>query len=148
MNMKLVIAIFGLLGTLSAQVICRPAEAKSSVYPSLFDAKKIASIANDSPLKTYLFTEYPSRPVRCFEHMGGTLALSNGKIVHDFWVEVTPFDRWISVASCSTSVSKEALFTFTKGIFEWPGPKTETKPISTPAEFCRATVPWPPATDN
>jgi hypothetical protein len=147
--MKLVIAIFGLFSALSAQVVCRPVDPKGSFDLSLFDSKKIAHTDDDLPLKKLLFTDYSSRPVRCFEHLHGALALNNGKIVHDFYVEAKHFELWMSVdASCSPSLSNEPRFWFSKGIFQAQAQATKTKPVTVPAEFCRPTDHWPLATDN
>jgi hypothetical protein len=147
--MKLVIAIFGLFSALSAQVVCRPVDPKGSFDLSLFDSKKIAHTDDDLPLKKLLFTDYSSPPVRCFEHLHGTLALNNGKIVHDFYVEAKHFELWMSDdASCSPSLSNEPRFWFSKGIFQAQAQATKTKPVTVPAEFCRPTDHWPLATDN
>src|SRR6266576_3633232 len=45
--MRFVIAIFGLLGALSAQVICRPVDSKGNVDLSFFDTTKRAGIVHD-----------------------------------------------------------------------------------------------------
>jgi hypothetical protein len=147
--MKLVIAIFGLLSALSAQVVCRPVDPKGSFDLSVFDSKEIAHTDDDLPLKKLLFTDYSSRLVRCFEHLHGTLALNNGEIVHDFYVEAKHFELWMSdAASCSPSLSKEPRFWFNKGIFQSQAQATKTKPATVPTELCRAPDHWPLATDN
>jgi len=142
--MRLVMAIFGLLSTLSAQVICCPADPKASPDLSLFDREKIASTHNNLPVNRYRLTDYPSRRLHCFEHANGTVFL-NGKIVHGFWIELKPLERWMSDAPlCSASRSKEPLFRFMDDSFEWQQQETKTKPVTIPAEFCRL----PLATDN
>jgi hypothetical protein len=142
-------AIFGLLSTLSAQVICRPVDAKDAFEWSSLDSKKVAFTDNDPPSRNYLVTDYSSQPVRCFEHVGGTIALNNGKVVHSAWVEVKPLERWMSDASsCSASQSKEPLFRFVNGIFERQEHEPARRSISIPVEFCREPIHRPLATDN
>jgi len=137
--MKLVIAIFGLLSALSAQVVCRPVDPEGSFDLSLFDTKKIVHTDDDLPLTKFLFTGYSSRPLRCFEHLHGTLALNNGKIVHDLYVEVKAYEGWMSDAdSCSPSQTKEPLFRFNKEVLKQQRQETRMKGMTIPAEFCRA----------
>ncbi|MGP8095256.1 MAG: hypothetical protein ACLP72_18245 [Candidatus Sulfotelmatobacter sp.] len=137
--MKFVIAIFGLLSTLSAQVICRPVDFNGSLdIASLFSAKT-ASIDNNLPVNSYLVTEYPTRPVRCFERLQGTFGLGNGKFVHSLWVELKPLERWMSDAAfCSAALSKEPLFRFSHETAQQSGREAERKQLSIPAEFCRS----------
>jgi hypothetical protein len=140
--MKLVIAIFGLLSTLSAQIICRPVDAKGNVEAASFNSWKIASTKSDLSSNTHFFADYSSRPVRCFELLHGTLSVNSVEIVHDFWVEIKPFERWMSdSAFCSSSRSKLPLFSFSQGLTKQSGQETPERkqPMLIPAEFCQAT---------
>ena len=137
--MRLVIAIFGLLGALSAQVICRPLDSMGNFDWSTPDIQKMTQADNNPPVKNYLVTELHSRPVRCFEYVGGTIALYNGKIVHSAWLESTPLEQWpADVSSCSASRSKEPLFRFMKRINESNAQEPKTAALSIPVEFCQA----------
>ncbi len=139
--MRFVIAIFGLLGALSAQVICRPVDSKGNVDLSFFDTTKRAGIDNDLSSRIQLFTNYPSHPVRCFEHLQGTFGLGNGKIVHDLYVDVKPYEQWMSDSdSCSPTRTREPLFRFGKEVLEQRTQESRTK-VTIPPEFCRATDP-------
>ena len=138
LKMRLFIAIFGSLGSLSAQVICSPVE--SSVDLSFFDTAK--SGANDSELSSriQLFRDYLSHRMQCFEHLQGTFGIGTGN-VHSLYVEVKSYERWISgSAFCSSSRSKVPLFRFSQGLTEQSGQETpERKHVRIPAEFCQAT---------
>jgi hypothetical protein len=119
--MRFVIAIFGLLGTLSAQIVCRPVGSKGDVDPS-FNSRQIRGIDSDLSSRIQLFANYHSHPVRCFEHLHGTFGLGDGKVVHSLWVEVRPYEQWMSDSSfCSPSRTGEPLFRFSVGILEKPG---------------------------
>ncbi len=137
--MRFVIAIFGLLSSLSAQVICRPVDSSGNLDIASLDIEKIFSIENNRPVKNYLVTDYPARPARCFEHLQGTIGLNNGQVVHSVWVEMRPLERWVSdSSSCAASRSKEPLFMFRQEIVKKSGEEVERKQVSIPAEFCRA----------
>ena len=138
--MKLVIAILGLLGTLAAQVICYPVGSKGNLDLSL-ESKRIARTDYDQVSDSHLFTDYSSRRVRCFEHVGGTLALGNGKIVHSFYVEIAALElrpefRWSGSLFCPTSRSREWLAEFSTGHLEWPRTGTDVKRGISVANSC------------
>ena len=137
--MKLVIAIFGLLGTLSAQVFCYPVDAKGNVDLTL-ETKKTISLVRHLPSSSYLFTDYVPSRERCYEHIGGTIGVGNGKVVHSLWVEVKPYEKWMSDSnSCSPSRSKEPLVRFREAILGSTRQEPEKKSLSIPPEFCRVT---------
>jgi hypothetical protein len=147
--MKLVIAIFGLLSSLSAQVMCYPVDAKGNVDLAL-ETKKVINVDRDLTSGRNFFTNYFSTArERCYEHIVGMIALGNGKIVSSVWVEVKVYEKWMSDSnSCLPSRSKEPLSRFSEGIFEGQGREPEKKSLSIPPEFCRATDYRPPATDH
>jgi hypothetical protein len=135
--MKLVITLLGLLGTLTAQVVCYPVDSSGSLDFSSPHTEKIFSIESGRYLKSYLVTDHPTRPVRCFEHFGGTIGLNNGQIVHSFWVELKPREQWVSAFSCSASRSEEPLFRFSQRIVKRSAHEGERQPLSIP-EFCQS----------
>jgi hypothetical protein len=135
--MKFVIAILGLLGTLSAQVVCRPVNSKGSL-DSLFETKTIA--ATDLSQR---FTDYLLHPVRCFEHASGTLAL-DGKIIHDWWFEIEPVEPFRpDVLFCPTLQSKVHLLEPRTRHLEWPRRDSEVRPRIHSSDYCKPTDNWP-----
>ena len=146
--MKLVIAIFGLLSSLSAQVFCRPVDAQGGPDLPLFNVKKLVDISGHSPSK-FSFVDSSPPQTRCYTRLTGAIALNNGKIVTELDVENPTFERWVSDSNlCSPPRLKESIFRFSKGIVEGQGHEPERKSISIPPEFCRVTDHWPPATDH
>lgn len=140
--MRFAIAIFGLVTSLSAQVVCQPVDSNRRVDIASLDSATVFKIDNSWPknMKKYLVTDYPAREVRCYEQLHGTIALGSGKIVHSVWIEMTQLDRWMADSGfCSAARSKEPLYRFLKGIREGQRQETEVKPVTIPAEFCRAT---------
>jgi len=137
--MKLVIAILGLLGSLSAQVFCYPVDAKGNVDLTL-ETKKTISLVRDVTSSSHLFADYVPTRERCYEHIVGTIALNDGKVVHSIWVEVKLYEKWMSDSnSCSPPRSKEPLVRFREGIFGGARQGPEKKSLTIPPEFCRAT---------
>jgi hypothetical protein len=137
--MKFVIAILGLLGSLSAQIICRSVDSKGIFDLFLFGSKEIAGTVNDLPTGIYLFTHYDPHSVRCLEHVQGTFGLNNGKIVHGHYVEGKPFEEWMSDADfCSPSRTRGLRFRFSEEVLQRQRPEARIKSMTIPAEFCMA----------
>ena len=131
--MRLVIAIFVLLGALSAQVVCRPAYSKGNL-DSLFETKTIVTTDLSRRL-----TDYVSHPRRCFVHEHGTLALE-GKIVHDWWSEIEPTEPFRSDAFfCPTLRSKENPLELRTWRPEWLRWDSEVRPRIRSVDFCEPT---------
>ena len=128
--MRFAIAIFGLVTSLSAQVICQPVDSNGRLEIATLDRAMIFKIDNNLPVNVnkYLVTDYPTREVRCYEQLHGTIQLGSGKIVHSVWIEMTPLERWISDSVfCSALRSKEPLYRFAKGIREAPPQEVHRK---------------------
>jgi len=137
--MRLVIAILVLASALSAQVVCYPVDPKGKVDLT-HEAKNVVSVGGDPISSVHLFVDFAPTRERCYEYLGGTIALNSGKIVHSFWVEVKPYEQWMSDAdSCSSTRTKEPLVRFRTAILERPGAEPEKKSLSIPREFCRTT---------
>jgi hypothetical protein len=140
--MRLVIAIFGLLGTLSAQDICRPVDAKGGL-DYLFETK-----TNATADLSQRFTEYVSHPVRCFEQLHGTFGLGNGKIVHSLYLEIKPVKPFTPMSLlCPKAPSNEPFGSRTE-YRSWPGSDKGTRPAISTSDPCKPTDRWPLATDN
>ena len=105
-DMRLAIAILGLAGSLSAQIVCRSVDAKDR--PDLsFDASRIRSMSLNFASADFsnvlasqdfsppYFSKALSLKVRCWEHISGTLSM-NGKIVHDLYREMSRDESWLT----------------------------------------------------
>ena len=139
--MRFAIVIFGLVASLSAQVVCQPVDSNGRVDIASLDSATTfkIDIGWHVGANNYLVTDYPMREVRCHERLHGTIALGNGKIVHSAWIGVTQLDRWMADSGfCSAARSKEPLYRFLKEIREGQLQETEVKPVTIPTEFCKA----------
>ena len=135
--MRFVIAIFELVTSLSAQIVCKPVDSASFDSAMIFKIEYPSFPAN---VDKYLVTDYPTRPVRCYERIQGTFSVPNGKFVQRMWGESKTLERWMSDSSwCSASRSKEPLYRFMSGIRARQPQEAEKEHIAVPPEFCGAT---------
>jgi len=112
--MKFAFAIFGLVGMLPAQIICRPVGSKSALDCSSM-VKKVAS-ADRILFSGVLAIFDDSQSNKCFERVQGTFALGNGEIVHELYRKIIPCEPDEPTNRlCSASRSREWLSEFSAG---------------------------------
>jgi hypothetical protein len=135
--MRLVIAIFGLMGTLSAQVVYHPIDSNENIGFSRA-IKPIPEAGHSSAAGPYLEKGDPLQSVRRFKCTYGTIALNNRKIVHHVcWEIPLPPDLGLPLL-CGRSRNQERPPRYIVEHFPLPQGAEIQPRISLP-DFCKIT---------